>query len=314
MKTQSISGTTGTTGTTGTFRVWATDPASFTTSRMQPIRHNFDEHPLMQLGELAQLAKRLYPHKQCRFIKPGTTQTSQFDHQDSDLAGRSVDAVFARIEEPGSWIALYNVETDPVYQGFLKEVADGVRPLVEREQPGMYQVGGFIFISSAPSVTPFHIDRENNFWLQVRGQKVMSVFDHTDRDLISAAAREHFILYGENAMLKTEEYLARARHFPVGPGDGVYFPSTSPHMTCCEPMQGASAAEGVSISIGVVFYTSVTRRHAQVHAFNEFLRHRGFTPREPGESAGLDRVKALGGRALVWVGKKFLGYKPTASF
>lgn len=297
----------------GGFRVWPADAASFTTSRMQPIRHNFDQHPLMQLDELAKLAKRLYPHKQCRFIMPGATQTSEFDHQDTDVAGRSIDEVFERIEEPRSWIALYNVETDPVYQGFLSEVAETVRPLVEREQPGMYQVGGFIFISAPPSVTPFHIDRENNFWLQVRGHKVMSVFDHTDRDLVSAEARETFIIYGQNTRVKSEDYLGRARHFQVGPGDGVYFPSTSPHMTRCEP-GWARPGDGVSISIGVVFYTEVTRRHAYVHAFNEFLRHRGLSPREPGESAGLDRVKSLGGRAIVWVGKTFMGYKPTASF
>ena len=296
-----------------TCRVWPADPTAFTTSGMQAIRHNFDQHPLMHLSELAKLAKRLYPHKQCRFIMPGATQTSEFDHQDTDVAGRSIDEVFERIEEPRSWVALYNVETDPIYKGFLKEVADTVRPLVEREQPGMYQVGGFIFISAPPSVTPFHIDRENNFWLQVRGQKVMSVFDHTDREIISGEARDTFILYGQNATLKTQEHIERARNFPVGPGDGVYFPSTSPHMTRTE-VDAARPGDPVSISIGVVFYTEVTRRHAYVHAMNEFLRHRGLSPREPGKSDALDRIKALGGRALVWVGRKFKGYKPTASF
>jgi len=297
----------------GGYRVWPVDPASFTMSRMQAVRHNFDQHPLMQLGELARLAKRLFPHKQCRFILPGATYTSEFDHQDTDVAGRSIDEVFERIEEPRSWIALYNVETDPLYKGFLAEVAASVRPLVEREQPGMYQVGGFIFISAPPSVTPFHIDRENNFWLQVRGRKVMSVFDQTDRDLVSAEAREKFIIYGENTRVKSEAFLGRAREFPVGPGDGVYFPSTSPHMTRCDS-GWERPGDGVSISIGVVFYTEVTRRHAYVHAFNEFLRHRGMTPREPGESHGLDRIKALGGRALIWVAREFKGFKPTVSF
>jgi hypothetical protein len=294
-------------------RVWVSDPSSFSTARMQAIRHSFESHPLMQLPELAALAKRLYPTRQCRFIGKGATQTSDFDHQDHDLAGRSIDQVFERIEDPGSWIALYNVETDPLYRDFLEQVTDTVRPLVEREEAHMYQVGGFIFISAPPSVTPFHIDREHNFWLQVRGRKLMSVFDHRDRELVSAVGRQNFILFGENVRVTADAHLAKARTFDVGPGDGVYFPSTSPHMTRCEP-GWAQPGDGVSISIGVVFYTAVTRRHAYVHAFNEALRRRGMTPREPGESAWLDRAKAIGGRALVWYGRHYGGYKPTASY
>ena len=297
----------------GGFRAWPADAAGFTTARMQAIKHSFEAHPQMQLPELAALAQRLYPHKQCRFVTPGVGQTSEFDHRDRDSAGRSIDEVFKRIEEPGSWIALYNVETDPLYAAFLKEVADSVRPFVEQHEPGMYQVGGFIFISAPPSVTPFHIDREHNFWLQVRGHKVMSVFDHTDRELVPAPERETFILYGQNVRMKTDEHLRRAREFRVGPGDGVYFPSTSPHMTRCEP-GWARPGDGVSISIGVVFYTEETRRQAYVHACNEFLRRRGLKPQDPGQAPALDPLKAALGRLLVWVGRKYGGYKPTASF
>jgi hypothetical protein len=298
--------------TQGDGRVWPADPTGFTTKRMQAIGHSFERHPAMQLPALAALAKRLFPTKQCRFIRPGATQTSEFDHDSADSAGRSIDEVFARIEEPGSWIALYNVETDPQYRGFLDEVAASVRTLVEREEPGMYQVGGFIFVSAPPSVTPFHIDRENNFWLQVRGHKVMSVFDHRDTELVPSAERERFILYGNNVGLRQPEHLRRAHEFRVGPGDGVYFPSTSPHMTRCEP-GWAKPGDGVSVSIGVVFYTSITKRHAYVHACNESLRHRGFDPRPPGQADWLDRLKAPLGRALVAFGRR-RGYKPTASF
>jgi hypothetical protein len=294
------------------FAVEPSDAAGFSTKRMQPLRHNFEGHPLMRIEELARLAERLMPTRQCRFITPGMTQTSEFDHQAQDAAGRTVTEVFERIEEPGSWVALYNVETDPLYRGFLKDVTDTVRPLVEREEPGMYQVGGFIFVSAPPSVTPFHIDREHNFWLQVRGHKVMSVFDHTDRELVGAAERERFILYGDNVRVKSEAHLARARHFAVGPGDGVYFPSTSPHMTRCEP-SWVRPGDGISVSIGVVFYTSITRQHAYVHACNDFLRRRGASPRDPGAAPWLDGLKAMAGRALVAHGRR-RGYKPTASF
>jgi len=296
------------------FGIQPTLPGAFSTQKVQAIRHNFDQHPLMQLPALARLAKALTPTKQCRYIKPGTKADSSFDHGDSDPQGRAVDEVFARIEEPGSWIALYNVETDPEYRGFLDEVIAGVRPLVEPQEPGIFSVGGFIFISAPPSVTPFHIDRENNFWLQVRGRKLMSVWDPTDRVVVSAKARNDFIVYaGLDDVKLREGFRERSHEFDVGPGDGVYFPSTSPHMTRCDPGWTAPG-DGVSISIGVVFYTSVTRRTAYVHALNLQLRQLGWTPREPGESLWADRLKYPLGRAVVGLKKHLSGYKPRVGF
>jgi hypothetical protein len=266
----------------------------------------------MQLDAIAALAKRLYPTKQCRFIKDLATRSSTFDHEDHDSHGRTIDEVFARIEEPKSWVALYNVETDPLYARFLQEVTESVRPQVERHEPGMTKVGGFIFISAPPSVTPFHIDRENNFWLQIRGRKLMSVWDHRDRVSVSAADRETFIVFGDNAPYK-DVCTGRSHDFDVGPGDGVYFPSTSPHSTRCD-VDWVRPGDGVSVSIGVVFYTDYTRRLAYVNAWNQFLRRRGLEPRDPGESPWLDRLKEPWGRALIWHGVKFHGFKPRVGF
>lgn len=268
----------------------------------------------MQLPALADLAKDLYKTNQCRFITPGSTQASPFFHEGKDPTGRAIEDIFARIEEPGSWVALYNVETHPVYRGFLDEVVSSVRPLVEPQEPGMFSVGGFIFISAPPSVTPFHIDRENNFWLQMHGRKTMNVWDPTDRHVVSAEDRDDFIVYAslENVQLK-EGFRERSQEFDVGPGDGVYFPSTSPHMTRSDP-DWAAPGDGVSVSIGVVFYTEVTRRRAYVHALNLVLRRLGLSPREPGQSEWLDRLKYPLGRALVWAKKTFRGYKPRVGF
>jgi len=296
------------------FRLWVDLPESFSTNKVQSIHHNFQDHPLMQLPELAKLAKALSATKQCRFITPGADQATPFHHDGEDHQGRTIDEIFRRIEEPGSWVALYNVESHPVYKGFLDEVVSHVRPLVEPQEPGMFNVGGFIFISAPPSVTPFHIDRENNFWLQVRGRKVMNVWDPTDRHVVSARDRDEFIVYAalENVRLQ-DGYRERSHEFNVGPGDGVYFPSTSPHMTRSEP-EWTRPGDGVSVSIGVVFYTDVTRRAANVHALNLVLRRLGLNPREPGESVWLDRLKYPIGRALVWFKKTFRGYKPRVGF
>ena len=296
------------------FRVWVDDAKAFSTHRIQAIHHNFHEHPLMQLPALAKLAKQLATTKQCRFISPGSEQATPFNHDPKDPEGRTIEEVFRRIEEPGSWVALYNIETNPVYREFLREVTASVRPLVDKQQPGMFNVGGFIFISAPPSVTPFHIDRENNFWLQVKGRKTINVWDHTDRQVVAAKTVDQFIVYAslEDVRLK-DGFRERSHEFDVGPGDGVYFPCTSPHMTRSDP-GWVSPGDGVSISIGVVFYTDVTRRSANVHAWNLFLRRLGLSPREPGQTAWLDKSKYPFGRALVWVKKAFRGYQPRVGF
>jgi hypothetical protein len=77
----------------------------------------------------------------------------------------------------------------------------------------------------------------------------------------------------------------------VGPGDGVYFPSTSPHMTRSDP-SWTKPGNGVSVSIGVNFYTELTRKHAKVHQFNEVMRRLGMAPSSPGASPIVDSLKA----------------------
>jgi hypothetical protein len=191
---------------------------------------------------------------------------------------------------------------------------ESFRPLVEREQSGISNVDGFMFISAPPSVTPFHIDRENNFWLQMKGRKVINVWDHTDRHVVAGADVDQFIVHGALKNVGLEEgFMERSHQFDVGPGEGVYFPSTSPHTTRSDP-GWTRPGNGVSVSIGIVFYTDQTRQAAYVHAWNVFLRKFGFTPNQPGKAAAVDGVKSLCGRTLIWAKKTFRGYSPKVGF
>ena len=291
-----------------TYRVWPADPANFTTRRMSPLRHNIDQHPLFQLAALQELANSLMPAGQCRFLRPGTTQGSPFTHDPKHPQGLSIDEVFARMEEPGSWLALYNVQTDVRYQAALTRIVDDLRPLIEPEQPGIFMVTGFIFISAPPSVTPFHIDRENNFWLQLHGRKTMSVWDNMDREVVPAHAVENFIAGGDQIPYQ-ESFRVRSRQFDTGPGDGVYFPSTSPHMTQSET-SWVKPGDGICVSLGVNFYTEVTRRTARVHQFNRVLRRLGMTPSYPGQSRAKDSLKAPVGRWVAAARYRRIGATP----
>jgi hypothetical protein len=48
----------------------------------------------------------------------------------------------------------------------------------------------------------------------------------------------------------------------------------------------------LSISIGVTFYTSVTRKVARIHQVNRIMRKCGLSPSYPGKSPTADAVKA----------------------
>jgi hypothetical protein len=292
--------------------IWVDDALGFSTRRLGLIHHNYHKHPLMQLDRLEQLAKSLLPTRQCRFLPPGVTQSSPFNHTPQSPDGSGIEEIFRRIEEPGSWVALYNVETDPVYQRFLWDVLGGAMHLIDRKEIP-FKASGFVFISAPPSVTPFHIDRENNFWLQIRGRKTINVWDRSDREVVAAQDVEDFIVWRrlDNVRLK-EDLRARSFEFDTGPGDGVYFPSTTPHMTRTDS-RWVRPGDGVSISIGINFYTNATRRSAHVHALNGVLRKLGLTPRPPGPFEWLDRLKYPLGRAVVGV-RRLRGHTPPQGF
>lgn len=288
------------------YRVWTDDPGGFSTQRITPMHHNFHEHPLFQVPELVKLGMDLSKLDQCRFMDPKRTVASRLAHDSRPPDGRSIEEFFQRMEEPGSSVAFYNIEVIPRYQALLMLVVNSMRSLVEREQPDIFRVNGFVFFAAPPSVTPFHIDRENNFWLQLHGHKILDVWDHRDRSIVPAEAVEDFIVTQSLGKVHfNEAFLSRGLEFDAQPGDAVYFPSTSPHMTRSE-VGRAAPGDRLSISIGVTFYTAATREVARIHQVNRLMRKCGLSPSYPRESPTADAVKsAVGG--LVGAGRARLG-------
>lgn len=295
-----------------THRVWADDPAGFSTYKITPLHHNFHEHPLFQVPELVQLGMELAPLEQCRFMRPGLTAASVIAHDSRHPDGRSIEEFFQRVEEPGSSVAFYNIEVIPRYQALLLSVVNSMRSIVEREQPDIFRINGFVFFSAPPSLTPFHIDRENNFWLQLHGRKIMNVWDHRDRTIVPADGVEDFIVTHSLSKARfKEEFLPRSIEFDARPGDGLYFPSTSPHMTRSNA-DWTAPGDRLSISIGVTFYTSVTRRVARIHQVNRIMRKCGLSASYPGSSPTADAVKASVGGLVGAARARLVGMTPSA--
>lgn len=286
------------------------DSNSFSSNDICSIQHDYADHPLLQIQRLESLAGKLYETEQCRFVNPGMDLKSDFWHESKPTNGQDLSEFFERISEPESWIALYNVETDPEYKALVESIVQSRKDLIEPEQGSILEAQGFIFISAPPSVTPFHIDRENNFWLQIRGTKEMTVFDHTDTEVVSATAIEDFISNGTlKEVALTDSAADKGRRFITKAGDGVYFPSTSPHMTRTTT-DWVTDTDNISISIGVVFYTEKTRMTAQIYQCNRLLRKFGLKPTPPGSNSLLDSVKASIGHYWSLFNIKFRNYNP----
>ncbi len=287
------------------------DLSAFSTTRCATLTHSYHRHPLFQVPALAELARELMPLKLCRFPTGDMTQASAFNLRSDTDHGRSIDQLFERIDQAGSWIALYDVEVVPRYRDLLERVIDQVRAPVEAQEGRILLVTGFIFISAPPSVTPYHIDREHNFWLQLHGRKNITVWDRDDRTLLPAERIENFIVNRSLAGIRLQDgQQSRGKVFERGPGTGLFFPSTTPHAT--ESTAGwVTPDDPLSISIGVNFYTATTRRHAQVHQLNRFARRFGIDPVPPGQSPLRDQFKAPLGRALVALRQRLrAGYIP----
>lgn len=255
------------------------------------IGHKLSEHPLFTLGSLLQLATRLAP-KDIEY-NAGNLPTS-IDPALTPANGLSIEETIRRIQECKSWMVLKYVENDPQYRVLLQQTLDEVRPHSERVVPGMSQAQGFIFITSPDSVTPYHMDPEHNFLLQIRGTKKVRQFD---RRVVTEEEFERFYGGAHRNMQHKEEYDAHSWTFDLTPGQGLHFPHTFPHWVQNGP--------AVSISFSITFRTPDLERRAMAYNVNAWLRRRGLRPTAVGVSPWKDVLKVQAYRMCRRVGRLF---------
>ena len=139
---------------------------------------------------------------------------------------------------------------------------------------------GYLFITAPASNTPMHFDPEHSFLLQVRGVKHVSVASFDDDRIRQRELNRYYD--GDACDFATMQQVAQEFH--LAPGVGVYLPSFVPHWVRTEA--------GVSVSFSIPFYTQFSERAEFVNRINRRLRKLHLSPRGPGESEPVDRVKA----------------------
>jgi len=261
------------------------DPATFEPWKVQGLTHALSEHPLLQIGALVDLGRRQQERKLVRTHSADATAGTSFaDAPNLHPNRKGAVATLAEIEQAKAWMSLLKVQADPIYRQLIDEILDEVRPIVERRDPGMCYRAGWIFVSSPGAVTPFHMDHEHNFILQIRGKKRLYTWDPFDREVVSERAQELFHdQHSRELVTWSEAWRARARVFDLEPGLGGYMPSTTPHMV--------ENGDGPSITISFTYYTDATRQRELLYRANARLRRLGLNPHPVGASPGRDRVK-----------------------
>jgi hypothetical protein len=270
-------------------------PETFDPWRIAAVTHALSDHPLLQIDALVELGKRQAARKLVRSHNADATAGTSFaDAPNLHPNAKSAEQTLADIAHARAWMSLLNVQADPIYRKLIDEVLDDVRPIVDLRDPGMCYRAGWIFVSSPNAVTPFHIDHEHNFILQIRGKKRLYVWDHRDRVAVPEYGQELFHdTHSRDGVVWSEALRPRAQVFDLEPGLGGYMPSTTPHMV--------ENGDEPSITISFTYYTDATRRRELLYRGNARLRRMGLVPHPVGESSSRDAVKAavLGGYASV---------------
>jgi hypothetical protein len=251
------------------------------------IRHRLADHPLFAMPRLLELAKFL-PEDRVEY-NAGNLPVS-IDPARTPRNGLTPEETIRRIAECRSWLVLKNVERDPAYADLLDRCLAEVEQMGHADARRIDLREAFVFVSSPASVTPFHIDPEWNFLLQICGQKTIHVFPSADRSLVGEEDLERFYCGAHRNLVFREEFQQKATTFVLQPGDGVHVPVTAPHWVENGPE--------VSISFSITFQTRDSERRGIIYRVNRWLRARGLKPRPAGVSGWRDASKYFAFRAI----------------
>jgi hypothetical protein len=246
-----------------------------------PIRHGLSDHPLFTLPRLVELARRM---DRDRIEYSSGDQAVDQNPDTIPEIDLSVEETIRRIEDAHAWMVIKNVEEDPEYRAVIEGVLAEARAAAGLGDDAMSDIRGFLFVSSAKSTTPFHVDAEHNFFVQIRGDKAMHIFDNEDRSLVSEEDMEITPSKHRNQRYATE-YEARAQVYEMTEGQGVFLPYMWPHWV--------RTGERYCISMAITWKTPEVLRLNKIRLMNGVLRQAGMAQAGPGVHPMLDRAKVL---------------------
>jgi len=249
------------------------------------VAHRLQQHPLFDLDPLFALCRRL-PARAVRFRVGDIPPDADFDSSYARFRqGLTLEETLRNFQPLHAYLCIYNPEQDATYReaidGLLAELVTYTHPV----DPGITWYSTYVFISAQGAVTPYHMDREMNFLLQIRGEKTADLWDQDDPVIMTAAQKDHLLNYDGLRPPYRPEFEARAVHFALRPGIGLHHPFIAPHRVWTH--------SDLSISLAFTFRTRSSDRRTAAHQFNARLRRLGVQhPGEVGKNVWVDAAKA----------------------
>ncbi|MFT4112169.1 hypothetical protein [Silvibacterium sp.] len=259
------------------------------------VAHRFNGHPLFELSRLVELAQEITsrndPHRPhgdayCLIGTPG--------HGDKALETskpiRQVSETIEQIEKANGWIMLNHVERNPAYQKILEDGIADVLQLTGRQVKNKIKwFESIIFVTSPGRSTPYHVDRECAWLLQIRGDKEIHFFPRSNKQAVPDEELERFWAVDNQAGVYKPELEDQAMVFMMKPGTGTHIPVNTGHWL----KNGSDIS--ISMNLNFVFHD---RLWGNIYKANHMLRQRGFHPTPPGQNTVKDTVKGVAWSAL----------------
>ncbi len=239
------------------------------------LRHELVDHPMTSLDALAELAEEV----PLDLVEHNVGEVPEIADPDAVAQADLPPAEIVRgIETNGCWIVI-PIHSSPRYETFLSDLIDEVRPLLPPSEGEIRHRQGVFLLSAPGKVTPTHIDSEQGFLLQFKGDKEIRLGQFSDPGTRELSIESVHGGGHRNINQKPEDMTP----FHLAPGEGVHVPGFYPHMV--------RNGDAVSLSINFAFLTDATIRDQTVYTMNARLRKLGLRPSPPGVHPRADRRK-----------------------
>jgi Cupin-like domain len=248
--------------------------------------HNLAGHPLFEIPRLVELTNLILSQGNPHQITCVSSYSAAQQKWSAVPYQEKIAESIAHIDSSGSFVMITGVQIDSDYKALLEHI---ILELEELTGVALRQeitwLDAYIFISSPHNVTPYHIDHEPNFLLQIQGEKTMNLFDPSDRSVLTEMELENYYIGDREYTYYKPDKQDIANVYHLVPGQGVHHPSTAPHWV--------KNGSQVSVSLSINFCMRSLDQRARVYQVNHYLRKLGLTPTPPDHSRWKDNAKIL---------------------
>jgi hypothetical protein len=248
--------------------------------------HHLGNHPLFAIDPLVELCSFLekQPLKDRVVHFTDDAKLNQAWRRSKRGALTATEAL-ANIRDSHSWILMKDIQRCSLYADLPDSFVDEIERLSGASmRSDITWMDMYLFIASPGMTTPYHIDHECNFLLQIHGEKTAHVFPPADRSVLTEQEIERYYAGDLNAAQYREAIEAKALEVRLQPGVGVHQPPLAPHWV--------KNGKDYSVSLSFLYFLRPFDHRAKVYQTNYLLRTLGLRPTPPGVSKLKDATKA----------------------